>query len=75
MSLILLGFSYKFISSPTFPFNDRCTNTQFDSLHLPLHRQLKSRGYEHGDDGKFNVHDFVRDNTKARSVCAQCRNM
>ncbi|XP_060652477.1 ras-related protein Rab-26 isoform X1 [Drosophila nasuta] len=38
-------------------------------------RQLKSRGYEHGDDGKFNVHDFVRDNTKARSVCAQCRNM
>ncbi|XP_034482767.1 ras-related protein Rab-26 isoform X3 [Drosophila innubila] len=38
-------------------------------------RQLKSRGYDHGDDGKFNVHDFVRDNTKARSVCAQCRNM
>nr|AAL27637.1 GH21984p [Drosophila melanogaster] len=38
-------------------------------------RQLKSRGYEHGDDGRFNVHDFVRDNTKARSVCAQCRNM
>ncbi|XP_030570386.1 ras-related protein Rab-26 isoform X1 [Drosophila novamexicana] len=38
-------------------------------------RQLKCRGYDHGDDGKFNVHDFVRDNTKARSVCAQCRNM
>ncbi|XP_030372194.1 ras-related protein Rab-26 isoform X2 [Scaptodrosophila lebanonensis] len=38
-------------------------------------RQLKSRGYDHGDDGKFNVHDFVRDNTKARSVCAQCKNM
>uniref|UniRef100_A0A1B0B5K9 Ras-related protein Rab-26 n=1 Tax=Glossina palpalis gambiensis TaxID=67801 RepID=A0A1B0B5K9_9MUSC len=35
-------------------------------------RQLKSRGYENGDEGKFNVHEFVRDNTKAKSVCAQC---
>uniref|UniRef100_A0A1B0G8H3 Uncharacterized protein n=1 Tax=Glossina morsitans morsitans TaxID=37546 RepID=A0A1B0G8H3_GLOMM len=35
-------------------------------------RQLKSRGYEDGDEGKFNVHEFVRDNTKAKSVCAQC---
>uniref|UniRef100_A0A1A9WTK4 Uncharacterized protein n=1 Tax=Glossina brevipalpis TaxID=37001 RepID=A0A1A9WTK4_9MUSC len=33
--------------------------------------QLKSRGYENGDEGKFNVHEFVRDNTKAKSVCAQ----
>ncbi|XP_061392950.1 ras-related protein Rab-26 [Musca vetustissima] len=35
-------------------------------------RQLKSRGYDQGDAGKFNVHDFVRDNTKAKSICAQC---
>ncbi|KAI8117010.1 Ras-related protein Rab-26 [Lucilia cuprina] len=35
-------------------------------------RQLKNRGYENGDDGKFNVHEFVRDNTKAKSICAQC---
>jgi len=45
------------------------------NIFILICRQLKSRGYEHGDDGKFNVHDFVRDNTKARSVCAQCRNM
>ncbi|XP_023033394.1 transcription factor Maf isoform X2 [Drosophila willistoni] len=35
-------------------------------------RQLKSRGYEHGDDGKFNVHDFVRDNTNTKARCSQC---
>ncbi|XP_073837793.1 RAS oncogene family member Rab26 isoform X1 [Musca autumnalis] len=35
-------------------------------------RQLKSRGYDQNDGGKFNVHDFVRDNTKAKSICAQC---
>ncbi|XP_020713873.1 ras and EF-hand domain-containing protein isoform X1 [Ceratitis capitata] len=38
-------------------------------------RQLKCRGTINGDDGKFNVHDFVRDNTKARTMCAQCKSM
>ncbi|XP_037940656.1 ras-related protein Rab-26-like isoform X2 [Teleopsis dalmanni] len=38
-------------------------------------RQLKSRGNDNGDDGKFNVHDFVRDNTRARTICAQCKSM
>ncbi|XP_053953042.1 ras-related protein Rab-26 isoform X3 [Anastrepha ludens] len=38
-------------------------------------RQLKCRGTVNGDDGKFNVHDFVRDNTRARTMCAQCKSM
>ncbi|XP_067645022.1 ras-related protein Rab-26 isoform X3 [Eurosta solidaginis] len=38
-------------------------------------RQLKCRGTVNGDDGKFNVHDFVRDNTRARTMCAQCKAM
>ncbi|XP_018789325.1 PREDICTED: ras-related protein Rab-26 isoform X2 [Bactrocera latifrons] len=38
-------------------------------------RQLKCRGTVNGDDGKFNVHDYVRDNTQARTMCAQCKSM